>query len=289
MRFLLPTFPLYILAAVWVLRQATQTAPAAIRIGAPLVLIGLQIAAQAQGIMQFAADQRYQKEVLATVTNELERVAPKGSVVIAPQNFLQHLDFVRSWKLADDSLVTGRGPGGRPGPMGGRGGPGMGPDSDMEADAPSPMQQAKLQLQRELYKGLTSEKKKQFLNDLLKWTPEKQVYVISTESQLSQGIAGMANDGDLTIVARVKLPEAPPMDERQRGRRGMGGRPGMMGGPPGREGRPSGRMGGPGGFPGGPGAGPMADGPGGGPGGGMLGLGPLAGEKEVVIAAWTVR
>jgi hypothetical protein len=169
--------------------------------------------------MQFAADQRYQKQVLASVTNELQRVAPKGSVVIAPQHFLQHLDFVREWKLADDSLVTGRGPGVMPGPMGGRATAGMGPYSDMEADAPSPMQQAKLQLQRQHYKGSTDEKEQQFLNDLLKWTPEKQVYVISSESQLSQGIARMAHDSDLKIVARVKLPLAPPMNERQQGRR----------------------------------------------------------------------
>ncbi len=167
-----------------------------------------------------------------------------------------------------------------PGPMGGRPGPEMGPNSDMEADAPSPMQQAKLQLQRQHYKGSTDEKEQQFLNDLLKWTSEKQVYVISSESQLSQGIAGMAHGSDLKIVARVKLPQAPPMNERQQGRRPMGGRPGMMGGPPG-------MMGGPGGFPGGPGngVGPMA----GGPGGGLFGMGPMAGEKEVVIAAWTVR
>jgi hypothetical protein len=46
-------------------------------------------------------------------------------------------------------------------------------------------------------------------------------------------------------------------------------------------------MGGPGGFPGGPGngVGPMA----GGPGDDFFGLGPMSGEKEVVIAAWTVR
>lgn len=157
------------------------------------------------------------------------------------------------------------------GPMGGRGGPGMGPSFDRGAEAPSPMQQAKLQSQRQHYKGSTNEKEQQFFKDLLKWTSEKQVYVISSESQLSEGIARMAKRSDLKIIARVKLPQAPPMNEGRSGRRPTGGRPGMMGGPVG--------------FPGGPGAGPMA----GGLGGGLFGLGPLAGEKELVIAAWTIR
>jgi hypothetical protein len=49
-----------------------------------------------------------QQQVLAQVTDALEQHTQPGDVVLARQQFLQHLDFVRQWRLADQSLMRGQ-------------------------------------------------------------------------------------------------------------------------------------------------------------------------------------
>lgn len=262
LRFLLPIYGLSVLAGMCLLRElcgeGKWLAPAALGIGVVL----FQAAWGTSELSAQLAQMHYQKESLTRVTSALEKAAQNGDVVIGSGNILQHLDFVRKWKVADGSLV-GMGGGFGGGRMGG--GPG-GPDGD--GDTPSPRQRAKSELQRELYSGDSYQRLEKFAWDVKKWMgSEHKIFIVGAESYVKSW-SGWAN-GSGEIIARVELPTMPA----ERVSSGFGGR--RFGG--GRTGRFGGGFGPPGG--GGPG------GPGGGGGGPMRGF---SGETEIVIAEFTL-
>ena len=260
MRFLLPTFPLYALAGVWALDQMVRPLPLGARIALPLALVGVQMLLATTDVLQQANQLHYRKDVLATVTDAIESVAMPGDVVVANQGLNQHLDFVRRWKVADSSVLSGGmgfGGGGRFAPRAG------------SADAPSPMQTEKQTVLRERYTGTLADRRAKFAKDLRTWAGGHRVFIVGTALEVQNAFGDYLGADQLRIVEHVALPEAPVMT--QRGRLGGMGGPGM--GPPGGAGPPGGGRGGFGGFgrpPGGMGGGPMG--------------GFAVGEKEIVIA-----
>jgi hypothetical protein len=210
---------------------------------------------------------------------------------------LAQLDFVRQWKVADDSLVNGGGggPGGgggfRRGGFGGPGGPG-GPD-DNNADAPSPRQAAKAELERELYTGTIAQRQRKFANDVRTWAGDgHKIYLVGTEQQVREW-DGVLAGSSVKILSRVNLPPMPD-DLANTGRRGGFGGGGGRGGPfGGRGGGGPGFGGGGPGFGGGGGRGGFGGpgGRGGGPGGGGPGgmMGSFNGATEAVIAELDFR
>jgi hypothetical protein len=266
LRFLLPTYALYILAGLWLLREAA---------GAK-----------------------------AIVTLALEQKAQPGDVVIATGNLMQHLDFVREWKIADESLLNGAaggfgggppvgavgpggggfagggfgggrgagggfGGGGRRGGAGGGfagGGFGGGGRGGVAADpnAPSPRQADKAIEEREKYSGTVAQRQHKFVTDMITWAgPGHKIYIVGAEASV-RAWNGIDN-GTLKVIKVVQLPEQPeePTDGGGFGG-GFGGRGGGRGGGLGGGG---GRRGG-----GGGGGGPM---------------GGFAGETEIVIGEFT--
>jgi 4-amino-4-deoxy-L-arabinose transferase-like glycosyltransferase len=295
MRFLLPTFPAYVLAGVWAMSVLLENAPRGARVAVPIVVLAMQMLWGTSDLIDETRRLHWQKDNLARVTDALEKHAQRGDVIVGSNQILQQLDFVREWKIADESLARGGG-------MRGRGGP-MGPDDD--PDAPSPMQREKREEQSEKYTGTTMQKERKFAADVRRWADGHKIYLVGSEDEVMNG----SEIGQVQIVARLTLPERPGMlVENQRGGfggrrgagRGMGGRqmaggpgaggPGMGFGPNGRGGfggAGGGLGGGPGGGglggPGGGGPNGRFGGPGGGPGGGPMGG--LTGE--IVIAEWT--
>ncbi|MBC7784913.1 MAG: glycosyltransferase family 39 protein, partial [Burkholderiales bacterium] len=135
MRFLVPVVPLFIITGVWALSQALAGAPRSAKVIVPIALLGMQALMYGQSTVDDLRRSFQRREVLAIATRGLEQVAATGDVVIANNALLQHIDFVRKWKLADASIINGRGGpggGGGPGGQGGRnrggfnGGPGAG-------------------------------------------------------------------------------------------------------------------------------------------------------------------
>lgn len=276
MRFMVPTFAAYVLAGVWVIAQLVRTARPAAQAAVGVTLVGLQLLWGTTDVLQQADRSRATKDGLVRVTDALERTAARGSVIVADQGVLQHLDYVREWKLADASLV--RGGGGGPGGMM-RGGPGgffgAPPNGEEESERPSPRQAEKDEARRAKYAGSTRERQNKFAADLVDWAGGAKVYLVGSEQEMKT----LLGTGRVRVVERIKLPEPPLAGP---GRQGTFGRGGMM---PGMRGQQAGgmrRMGaGMFGGPGGPGAGPPM---GGGPGGGLMGgFGALT---EVVIAEW---
>ncbi len=261
LRFLLPIYGLSVLAGMCLMRElcgeGKWLTSAAVGIGVVLY----QAAWGTSELNAQLAQLHYQKESLTRVTNALEKASQDGDVVIGSGNTLQHLDFVRKWKVADGSLV-GMGGGGF---AGGRGGGPGGPDGD-DNNSPSPRQRAKSDMQRELYSGGEYQRMEKFAWDVSKWKgSEHKIFLVGTESYVKSW-SGWAN-GSGEIIARVELPAMPV----ERVSSGFAGSRRFGGGNNGR------RFGG--GPPGGPG------GPGGGGGGPMRGF---SGESEIVIAEFTL-
>ena len=104
MRFLIPTFPLYTIAGVWMLRRLIRKRRAAIWVSAGILAAtaGWGVPRAVMGLRHLDRDNR----VLADVTAMLGRNVPTGSVVIAGTGIQQHLDFVGYWRLADAGLVN---------------------------------------------------------------------------------------------------------------------------------------------------------------------------------------
>jgi hypothetical protein len=291
MRFLVPTFLAYSAAGVVALAMLVQQLPSAARIAIPVVLVVMQAMWALPDALPQSLRVKGQRANLAAVTSELERTIEPGSVVVASNGLLQHLDYVRDWKLADASLLRG-GMGGRGGGPGGLFGTRFGFGGGGGGDQPSPMQAAKRTLQAQKYTGSTAARLEQFHSDVNKWAADKKVYLVGSESELQT--YGQPNT-DYQIIARVTLPSEGGLGMAGPGG-GPGGGPNTMPLPPG---GPDG-MSGPGGPPDNLLAGPDGNpdggfrrnsqrrtfGGGGGGGGGLMNAGSFDGASEVLIAEW---
>lgn len=287
MRFLIPTFVCYTVAGVWSLAQVTAQYSAAFRVAVVLVVLLVHASWGAISSLTDTRRLHYEKVVLARITDALEQNIQRDDIVMAPQQILQHLDFVRYWRLAELPMT--------------RGSPGFDRfrDRQFDQDAPSPRQLERVRIQEEKYRGLTlAEREKKIAGDVIKWAGGHKVYYVGTERDLQEMQGECFNRRYFQIIAKVSLPEAPPLQERGGFMGGMrfrfpadanrpgapaGGPPDAAPGPP----PPPGVGPPPAGLP--DGAGPFGFRGGRrfrGMGGGMFGLGFLAGEKEVVIAKW---
>ena len=99
MRFLLPTFFLYAVAAVYLLQIRSATDPTRGRKQTRLLLALTFV----WGVPLTVLELRHLKQdnvVLARVERQLRRYVEPGSILIAQSGLQQHLDFVGGWKLA---------------------------------------------------------------------------------------------------------------------------------------------------------------------------------------------
>jgi hypothetical protein len=270
MRFLLPTFVCYVAGGVWLLSHATEKVPPGLSVSIALVLLSMQAV---WGISQSLSNivyLRYQKQVLAGVTDALEQHTQHGDVVLARQQFLQHLDFVRQWRLADQSLMRGQ--------IGMRG---FFKFQD-SSDAPSPRQAENERERAEKFAGMTPKERERYMaNDIHQWAGNHKIYFVGTQREIRQTQGGWFFYPDsFKIVARIPLPEPPPQPrdaglmgpERLRAQDQTSGGQSIQ--PPPSGGRfPSAQQGTP----------RFAR-----PRGGMFGLDYLQGEKELVIAEWKI-
>ncbi len=263
MRFLLPTFPIYILAGMWMLATATKPAPRAVLVALPIVLVSFQLLWGTGDALQSLNRMAFSKRALTTITEDLRAIAKRDDVVVTSGAVLQHADFVREWKLADMSMIRG----------GGFGGPGGGPGGRMfggDDNGPSPMQGEKQKRLGELYTGTTQQRLEKFAGDVRAWTGATDssaageghsVFIVCSESELRQTFG--RDNPTVNIIRRIDLPKRPADPQPRGGLGGPGGGPPGMGGPGG--GGPGGRQGG---------------------GGGMFGMQNLDGTTWI-IAKWT--
>lgn len=273
MRFLLPTFACYILAALWFLSQVLRPVSLGVRHSVVAVVLVLQIIWGGFSSFSEARTLHRQKVVLALITNALEKNTQHGDVVMAHQQILQHLDFVRHWRLADVPMAAGR-------PL-----PDLFRGREPDPNAPSPMQAEKREIQAEKYKDLTPrERERKVAEDIRAWAGEHKVYFVGTQREIDGMRGELFGPRSFAVLARIPLPEPRTPSPQDGAMGGPGPGPGAALGPPG--GGPP-RPFGPGpGFPPPGGAAPGVPPRFGGPGG-PAGMGYLSGDKEIVIAQWT--
>src|SRR6185369_6086029 len=70
MRFLLPTFPAYILAGIWMLSTFLESAPRGARIAVPMTLVAMQLLWGTSDLLSETQRIHYKKEMLARVTTK---------------------------------------------------------------------------------------------------------------------------------------------------------------------------------------------------------------------------
>jgi len=248
MRFYVPIVPLLAILACGALARMTRDLPRFVTLATVVVLVFIQASAYGP---QLAGELRQlvsQTTPLAAATRELETVASPGDVVIANPRVLQHLDFVRDWKLADPTNIRGNTRAGGAGGGGAGGGGGGGRSStgaaEDNADAPSPQQRAKAEWLASKFTGSTKARTDKFAADLTKWADGKTIWLLASQSEY-EALAKSVGATKWTIERQFALPRVgkprnslPQSGPPQAGGDGAGG--GGVGGGGG-GGRPTGR------------------------------------------------
>jgi hypothetical protein len=107
MRFLMPTFPLYIIAGVWYLKYLHTTYPERMHVWTPRI-VALTLAV---GMIESGFTVTVKVSEQATIYRSAQQIAqfvPKDNVLIAPENIQNQLDFLGGWKLVNESIIQGR-------------------------------------------------------------------------------------------------------------------------------------------------------------------------------------
>ncbi|MFC1535337.1 ArnT family glycosyltransferase, partial [Thermodesulfobacteriota bacterium] len=106
MRFLLPTFYIYCIAGFWGLKivgnRWKRTATATV--------ITLLVVNTLWGAPQFLGSMLITKDAnlsLAAVEREVSEKIKPGSIIIAPLQIQQHLDYLGQWRLVDEHVIEG--------------------------------------------------------------------------------------------------------------------------------------------------------------------------------------
>ena len=249
LRFLIPTFPFFAVAGVWLLARAAEQLGAAGRAAVVAVAV-VQLIVGLGASVPALASAKTSLATAARVRKMAEKEIPAGSLLIVDRQLAESLDAVGRWKLVEESMVAGPGgmglagpgglgfPGGPAAPGGRRGAfrpmPG-GPDTGLAEDDPSPMQRGKNRAQQERYAGLGAEERQaRVWADIRKWSGDQPVFwfartLEAVDSALPEG----ANSRSIAEV------DSPTMIGPGGGGGPMPGMPGMAGrgGLPGAAGR----------------------------------------------------
>jgi 4-amino-4-deoxy-L-arabinose transferase-like glycosyltransferase len=264
MRFLVPTFGLYVLAGLWLVREGTRAVAWPGKATVAGVLVVMQVAWGWMGVRMNADRMGYTKETLARLTKAVERQARPGDVIVTSPMIAQQLDFVRQWKVVDRNVYQPGGPGPDQGAV----------DEQGANERPGAQQIAKARQRAQHYSGDLALREQRFMADVARWADGHKVWLVVPERMVE--LYTSRQPGllpQVQIAETVLLPEPPP------GMPGPGGRGGAMGPGNGGSKGPAPQMGGAGGpgQPGGmgePGMGnPGMGGPGRGPGMGGPGMG----------------
>ncbi|MBL9210580.1 MAG: glycosyltransferase family 39 protein [Opitutaceae bacterium] len=221
LRFLVPTFPFFAVAGIWLLarvadhlgRAGTAAVAAVIAVQA---LMG--IGASAQVLTRAKASLGAAARARAVA----EREIPAGSVVIVDRQLAESLDATGRWRLVEETMIAagfgGPGPGfGPPGGPAGRGGlagrgPGLRPPNgagarggDVADDAPNPQQRGKNRAQQERYAGLRPEERRaRVWADLATWADGKPVFWFARSLDAVE--TALPGGADYRSVAEVEAP-----------------------------------------------------------------------------------
>lgn len=198
MRFLLPTFVLYILAGIYLLNELGKRMSRLMLAGMMALLLLAQGAWGLPTSMLESRLQKYSKVFLARITQALNRQAGEGDLIFSSPKILQHLDFIRRWKLVDLSVLSLDRAWG----------------SDAEPRAASRVSVQKEFRERQLRKYLElapAERTAAVVHDAVAWAGNHKIFYVGPASWLDRMSGPEFGARAWVIVARVKLPKPPPL------------------------------------------------------------------------------
>jgi 4-amino-4-deoxy-L-arabinose transferase-like glycosyltransferase len=195
MRYLLPTFYIYTIAAVWLLQLAAGDS----RLSAwasSIVLLIITILWGLQPSLRSMEHLRDQSAVLAKITSAVERSVEPGSILIANEAINQHLDFIGRWRLADGAILN----------------------------LPEPLPPGLLAIKRNIrprrlprnneartkYSGLENQELfDAFSQDVWQWASKnRKVYWVASEEEVENFKQEFPAQDKLTTIAKIELPAA---------------------------------------------------------------------------------
>jgi hypothetical protein len=180
-RFLLPTFYLYAVASVWLLRRLTRDRPR--RVWA--VAVALLVPALAWGLPESLRRMHHLQitnSTLAKVTEAIEGHVEHGGVLITHEGIAQHLDFIGHWRLISLRWLTPRPPGAAaPVAMG----PLIGPFAALAAKTPPRREPS----------------------DVWKWAgTRRRVFLVADEESLRLFESQLSTSDHIVRIGKISLP-----------------------------------------------------------------------------------
>ncbi len=192
MRFLLPTFPLYTLGAVYFVSNITKNKLKWAVLGITL-LIALPWGIS--GSLMRLEHLKQPNKVLSVVTQSINKNIEKGSIIITNEGICQNLDITHLWKLIDISILHQS-------------------DSTFKNIPQKPIRNNKA---AETYNSLYGQAfKKQFLQDLKMWNTENNpVYIIAYDKEIRQLKQTLLNGENILEVDEIVLPLPSDLEEME--------------------------------------------------------------------------
>jgi len=102
MRYLLPTFPIYTLAAVYFISHLSKNH----RIALLCITILISLPWGVLGSLRAVKPLHMRNSVLKNITNTVEKNIEEGSIIITSEGICQNLDIYGKWKLIDISILS---------------------------------------------------------------------------------------------------------------------------------------------------------------------------------------
>ena len=192
MRFLLPTFPIYIILTVWMLKLLTDK-NLNIGIGSTILIIILTILTGFPRSSHSLQHLKIKNSVLAKIANVVEENIKPENILIANEGILQNLDFLGKWNLANISLLI---------PM---------PDiiNPLITDHDMPLKKIRNVQAHEKYSKLSEDNMFDAVTeDLWKWSNNsKRIYLLGKEEQISWLHRQISESDSLITVSRIDIPD----------------------------------------------------------------------------------
>jgi len=192
MRFLLPTFPIYIILTVWMLKFLTEK-NLKIGIVSTIFITLLTIFTGLPRSSHSLQHLKIKNSVLVKIANVVKKNIEPGNILIANEGILQNLDFLGRWKLANISLLI---------PM-----PNM--MNPLIADHDMPPKRIRNVQAREKYSKLSKDNMfDAVIEDLWKWSNNsKRIYLLGKEEQISWLQKQLSESDSLITINRIDIPD----------------------------------------------------------------------------------
>lgn len=188
MRFLLPTFPIYIILTVWLLKFLTEK-NVKIGIVSTVLIVVLTILTGLPRSFLSLRQLQIRNAVLVKITNVIEESIQPETILIANEGILQNLDFQGKWRLSDINLLI--------------------PISNINADNDMPQKRIRNVKARERYSKLSKDDVFDAVReDISRWSNNrKRIYLLGKEEQISGLRKQLSKNDSLITVRRIDIPD----------------------------------------------------------------------------------